>query len=174
MLPLLLASAAAAAGGSAVQPQWEVVSAAAEPVIGADLANPHGILQGFETGNFMKVNNTYYYAATELGFCKGIRWDSTTRAGLWSAPNSTGPWTRLVTLRNTSSMFTVCKDPAGQHNDNTVAWATTLLFAPSAPMAARRSGTCFTTEARLGVSSQATASCTSLARRTASKGRTSS
>ena len=117
--------------GGAMQPQWEVVSAAAEPVIGKDLANPHGILQGFETGNFMKVNNTYYYAATELGFCKGIRWDSTTRAGLWSAPNSTGPWTRLVTLRNTSSMYTVCKDPAGQYNDNTVAWATTLVFALS-------------------------------------------
>ena len=140
MLALLLRAAAAAAAvatapagarSSALQPVWEVVSAAAEPVIGADLANPHGILQGFETGNFMKSGGTYYYAATELGFCKGIRWDSTTRAGLWSAPNSTGPWTRLATLRNSSSMYTVCKDPAAKHNDNTVAWATTLVFAPS-------------------------------------------
>ena len=71
-----------------------LVSAVVEPVIGADLANPHGILwQGFETGNFMKVGDTYVYycSATELGLCKGVRWDFTTRAGLWSAPNSTGP-----------------------------------------------------------------------------------
>jgi hypothetical protein len=112
-------------------PRWEVVSASLEPVIGVELAAPHGILQGFETGNFMKAGDTYYYAATELGFCKNIRWDSTTRAGLWSAPNSTGPWTRLVTLRNSSSMYTVCKDKFAKDNKNTVAWATTLIFAPS-------------------------------------------
>ena len=28
-------------------------------------------------------------------------------------------------------MYTVCKDPAAKHNDNTVAWAMTLVFAPS-------------------------------------------
>jgi hypothetical protein len=131
MQPLLLLHTAATATATAAEPQWEVVSAALEPVIGADLANPHGILQGFETGNFMKAGGTYYYSATELGFCKGIRWDSTTRAGLWSAPNSTGPWTRLVTLRNSSSMYTVCKDPAAKNDKNSVAWATTLVFAPS-------------------------------------------
>jgi hypothetical protein len=108
-----------------------VVSMAATPVIGSEQALPHGILQGFETGNFFKVNATYYYAATELGLCKGVRWDSTTRAGLWTAPKSAGPWTRVVTLRNSSSMYTVCKDQAGNGSKNSVVWAPTLLFAPS-------------------------------------------
>ena len=52
-------------------------------------------------------------------------------AGLWSAMNSTGPWHRVTTLRNTASMYTVCKDEAGKGLKNTVAWATTLIFAPS-------------------------------------------
>jgi hypothetical protein len=129
MRTLLLYTAAAAEAAS--EPQWEVVSAAPEPVIGAEQAIPHGIFQGFETGNYMNVGDTYYYAATELGLCKNIRWDSTTRAGLWSAPNSKGPWTRVVTLRNSSSMYSVCKDMAAKNNKNSVAWATTLVFAPS-------------------------------------------
>ena len=28
-------------------------------------------------------------------------------------------------------MYTLCKDPAAKGNDNTVAWAPTLVFAPS-------------------------------------------
>ena len=124
-------AAPAPAPAAAAAPQWEVVSAAPTPVIGPEQAEQHGIMQGFETGNYMKVGGTYYYSATELGFCKGIRWDSTTRAGLWSAPNSTGPWTRLVTLRNSTSMYSVCKDEAGKGVKNNVVWAPTLVFAPS-------------------------------------------
>ena len=51
--------------------------------------------------------------------------------GLWSAKNSTGPWHRVATLRNTASMYTVCKDEAGKGKKNTCSWATTLIFAQS-------------------------------------------
>ena len=67
---------------AASTPQWEVVSTAHKAVIGSAEAVPHGIYQGFETGFYFKVNDTYYYSATELGLCKGIIWDHTTRAGV--------------------------------------------------------------------------------------------
>lgn len=80
------------------QPQWTVVSSSSEPVIGPAQSLPHGIYQGFETGQYMKVGSTHYYVANELGLCENIIWDRTTRAGLWSAPNGSGPWTRVTSL----------------------------------------------------------------------------
>ena len=81
MVILLVGFVACVGAVRATTPQWEVVSTAAKPVIGSDEAFPHGIYQGFETGFYFKVNDTYYYSATELGLCKGIVWDHTTRAG---------------------------------------------------------------------------------------------
>ena len=46
---------------------------------------------GFETGQYQRINDTYYYTANELGMCPHVTWDLVTRAALWSAPNSSGP-----------------------------------------------------------------------------------
>jgi hypothetical protein len=54
----------------------------------------HNIYNGFETGQFFQVNGTFYYTANELGMCKGVLWDLVTRAAIWSAPASNGPWSR--------------------------------------------------------------------------------
>ena len=117
-------------------PQWELVEATATPVIDKGQAQQHGILQGFETGHFQRIGSTFYYAANELGLCEGVVWDKVTRAGLWSAPNSTGPWTRLTTLRNGSHMWSLCNHtatpyPGSKDNLNYVTWTPNLLLAPS-------------------------------------------
>jgi hypothetical protein len=112
-------------------PQWEVVSSTASPVIGPDQTVRHGVFQGFETGHFFKIRNTYYVAINELGLCEKVVWDRTTRAALWSAPNASGPWQRITTLRNTSSMHTLCKLPAGEGLPNACSWAPTLVHASS-------------------------------------------
>ena len=96
-------------------PQWELVEATTTPIIDKGQAQQHGILQGFETGHFQRVGSTFYYTANELGLCEGVVWDKVTRAGLWSAPNSTGPWTRLTTLRNGSHMWSLCNHRLGVH-----------------------------------------------------------
>ena len=114
-----------------VAPHWETVSSDATPVIGPAETLPHGIHQGFETGQFFKENGTYFVAINELGLCKHVTWDRTTRAALWSAPNASGPWTRQVTLRNTSSMHTLCNLTTGKGLPNACSWAPTLVFAPS-------------------------------------------
>eukprot|EP00937_MAST-01D_sp_MAST-1D-sp2_P005586 g5586.t1 len=117
-------------------PQWELVEATAAPIIGEAQAKQHGILQGFETGQFQRLGNTYYYTANELGLCAGQVWDKVTRAGLWSASNSTGPWTRVTTLRNGSHMWSLCNHtetpyPEAKYNLNYVTWTPSLLHAPS-------------------------------------------
>lgn len=112
-------------------PQWEVVSSDAAPVIGPAETTPHGVYQGFETGQFFRRNGTYYVAINELGLCQHVTWDRTTRAALWSAPNASGPWTRVITLRNTSSMTTLCNISGFGHLPNGCSWAPTLVFAPS-------------------------------------------
>ena len=114
----------------ATTPNWEVVSASPAPVIGPNEALPHGIHQGFETGQFFREGGIYYYAANELGLCPHVVWDRTTRAGLWSAPTSAGPWTRRVTLRNSSSMASLCGLPVGKPR-NACSWAPTLVFGNS-------------------------------------------
>ena len=114
-----------------VVPQWETVSSNAEPVIGPAETLQHGVCQGFETGQFFKENGTYFVAINELGLCKSVVWDRTTRAALWSAPNASGPWTRVVTLRNTSSMYTLCNMTTENGLPNACSWAPTLVFAPS-------------------------------------------
>ena len=80
---MLVAFVACVGAVPATTPQWEVVSVATRTVIGSAESLPHGIYQGFETGFYFKVNDTYYYSATELGLCKGIVWDHTTRAGVY-------------------------------------------------------------------------------------------
>jgi hypothetical protein len=119
-------------------PRWEVVSSAAAPVIGPAEARPHGVFQGFETGQYIKVDGTHYVVANELGLCEHVVWDKTTRAALWSAPSGAGPWTRVGTLRNTSSMYELCKLEAGRGLKNGCSWAPTLVHAHSA---ANRSAT---------------------------------
>ena len=127
----VLTQLAATAGMPARPPDWEVVSSAAEPVIGPAESVPHGVYQGFETGQFLKINDTYFVAINELGLCRDVVWDQTTRAALWSASNASGPWRRVITLRNTSSMYTHCKLPEGKGLNNSCSWAPTLVFAPS-------------------------------------------
>jgi hypothetical protein len=112
-------------------PQWETVSSDAAPVIGPAETLPHGVHQGFETGQFFKQNDTYFVAINELGLCERVTWDRTTRAALWSAPNASGPWSRVTTLRNTSSMHTLCNLTTGKGLPNACSWAPTLVFAPS-------------------------------------------
>jgi hypothetical protein len=56
-------------------PQWETVSSHATPVIGPAQTTPHGVYQGFETGQFFKNNGTYYVAINELGLCTSVIWD---------------------------------------------------------------------------------------------------
>eukprot|EP00947_MAST-08B_sp_MAST-8B-sp1_P002916 g2916.t1 len=129
LISLLLLPIVCAA--SVASPRWELVSSSSEPVIGPEQTIPHGVYQGFETGQYTKINGTYYYAANELGLCQHVTWDRTTRAALWSAPNGTGPWTRVATLRNTSSMFSLCGLDAGKGLKNLCSWAPTLLYAPS-------------------------------------------
>lgn len=128
---LLLGCAAGVPVSAFMAPQWEVVSSSAVPVIGPAQTVPHGVYQGFETGSFMKVNGTYYVAINELGLCKDVVWDRTTRAALWSAPNASGPWQRITTLRNSSNMYTLCKLDAGKGLVNGCSWAPTLVHAPS-------------------------------------------
>jgi len=129
-------------------PQWELVETSAEPVIGpmhADVLS-HGIFNGFETGQYWRSGAAFYYTANELGMCKGVAWDLVTRAALWTAPNSTGPWTRLATLRNGSHIETLCGEPrkarcrvpcgasccSGTEDEPSfVTWAPTLLHAAS-------------------------------------------
>ena len=118
-------------------PQWEVFEATTTPIIDQAQAQQHGILQGFETGQFQRRGDTFYYTANELGLCEGVVWDKVTRAGLWSAPNSTGPWTRLTTLRNGSHMWSLCNRSSTPYPDakfslNYVTWTPALLHAPSA------------------------------------------
>ena len=131
-------------------PQWELVEAKLEPVIGR--AHPdvveHGVFRGFETGQYHRVNGTFFYTANELGMCDGVLWDLVTRAAVWSATNSTGPWKRVATLRNGSHVFTMCNGTAksnvpcrklpgtsvcaGTKEDPSfVTWAPTLIHAPS-------------------------------------------
>ena len=120
-----------------VAPQWETISSDATEVIGPAESLPHGVHQGFETGQFFKENGTYFVAINELGLCKHVTWDKTTRAALWSAPNASGPWTRLTTLRNTSSMHSMCNLTAGKGLPNACSWAPTLVFAPSSANGSR-------------------------------------
>ena len=131
LLPLAALAAAAALGQAQEAPRWEVVSSSPEPVIGPADAAPHGVFQGFETGQYTKVDGTHFVAINELGLCEHVTWDRTTRAALWSAPNGSGPWTRVTTLRNTSSMHTLCNLTAGEGLPNACSWAPTLVFAPS-------------------------------------------
>ena len=112
-------------------PQWEVVSATPEPVIGPNQTIPHGVFQGFETGQYMAIDGVHYYVANELGLCENVTWDKTTRAALWSAPTGAGPWTRVTTLRNTNSMYTLCNLEVGKGLPNKCSWAPTLIYAPS-------------------------------------------
>ncbi len=72
-------------------PKWELVSIAPHPVIGSKHpdAISASILTGFETGQYQRINDTFYLTANELGMCAGVVWDLVTRAALWSAPNST-------------------------------------------------------------------------------------
>ena len=77
-------------------PKWELVSTAPLPVIGSkhpDVVSA-SILAGFETGQYQRINGTFYLTANELGMCAGVVWDLVTRAALWSAPNSTVSPTR--------------------------------------------------------------------------------
>lgn len=50
-------------------PQWELVDVSAAPVIGATHPDvvKHGIFSGFETGQYQRINETFYYTANELG-----------------------------------------------------------------------------------------------------------
>lgn len=130
-------------------PQWVLMNATAQPVIGPGHPDvlSHNIKNGFETGQFFELNGTFYYTANELGTCEngGVIWDLVTRAALWSAPASSGPWSRVLTLRNGSHMETVCKPatapcavPCGasccsgtRENPSFVTWAPTLIHAPS-------------------------------------------
>ena len=94
-------------------PKWELVHTIQEPVIGRTHPDviAHTIQSGFETGQYFRLNGTYYYTANELGTCPhpGVLWDLVTRAAVWSAPNSSGPWSRVATIRNGSHIQTVCK-----------------------------------------------------------------
>ena len=119
-------------------PQWEIVEVSQVPVIGMDTPDVKkwNIHNGFETGQYQRLGNTFYYTANELGMCEGVYWDVVTRAALWSAPNSTGPWKRVTTLRNGSHMYTSCAKtktpyPANENDTNFVTWAPTLVKAPS-------------------------------------------
>lgn len=130
-------------------PEWVLVNATTDPVIGPTHPDvvKHAIGSGFETGQYFRLNDTFYYTANELGTCPNggtVLWDLVTRAALWSAPASTGPWTRIVTLRNGSHMETICTPkapcakPCGgsccsgtKTNPSFVTWAPTLIYAPS-------------------------------------------
>ena len=113
------------------------------PLIDRAQGAAHGIFAGFETGQYQRIGDTFYMTANELGMCKGVVWDLVTRASLWSAPNSTGPWTRVTTLRNGSHIQTLCeKAPcrakcgpsccSGTETDRSfVTWAPTLVHGPS-------------------------------------------
>jgi hypothetical protein len=122
------------------------VETSALPVIGKTHPDvvKHSIYSGFETGQYQRINDTFYYTANELGMCPHVLWDLVTRAALWSAPNSSGPWTRLATLRNGSHIETLCepktpcRKPCGgsccsgtEDQKNFVTWAPTLIHAPS-------------------------------------------
>ena len=126
-------------------PKWELVSTEPLPVIGhkhPDVLSA-SILAGFETGQYQRIGDTFYYTANELGMCTGVVWDLVTRAALWSAKNSTGPWTRVATLRNGSHIETLCKKKkcavpckesccSGTDDEPSfVTWAPTLIHAPS-------------------------------------------
>jgi len=79
-----------ASDATILPPKWELVETTAVPVI----ENTHPdvvancIFAGFETGQYQRINNTFYYTANELGMCPGVDWDLVTRAALWRAPNS--------------------------------------------------------------------------------------
>ena len=123
--------------------------ASTDPVIGPQHPDviKHSIQSGFETGQYFTLNGTHYYTANELGTCahSGILWDLVTRAALWSAPASSGPWSRLITLRNGSHMQTVCQPASAvcakpcsdsccsgtEENPSFVTWAPTLIHAQS-------------------------------------------
>ena len=130
-------------------PRWELVTASVLPVIGPKHPDviSHTIMNGFETGQYQRINATFFYTANELGMCPGMVWDLVTRAALWSAPNSTGPWTRVTTLRNGSHIKTLCTEkpkppcsrgqcgvaccPGPDDATSFVTWAPTLIHAPS-------------------------------------------
>ena len=61
-------------GGVGAPPQWELVETGALPVIGQKHPDvvKHTILSGFETGQFQRINDTYYLTANELGMCGGV------------------------------------------------------------------------------------------------------
>jgi len=118
------------------EPQWVVVESTPAPVIDEAMGLPYNIFNGFETGQYQRINGTYYLTANELGMCPKQVWDKITRAALWSAPNSTGPWTRLTTLRNASHMYSYCKDtpypyPGSENLTDFVTWTPQLIFGPS-------------------------------------------
>jgi hypothetical protein len=75
------------------------LESAATVAIGPADAGPHGITQGFETGQFSRNadDNRLYYLATELGRCADNAWDSGATLGLWSADEAVGPWRRPPT-----------------------------------------------------------------------------
>jgi len=127
----MAAATLAAAALSAAVPRWEGVASTAEPGIGPEQTLPHGVYQGFETGQYIKAGGKHYYVANELGLCPHVRWDFSTRAALWTAPSGAGPWSRVTTLRNTSSMYSECQLDEGRGLKNKWSWAPTLLFGPS-------------------------------------------
>ena len=124
-------------------PQWETVEATPTPLIDKEQGAAHGIFAGFETGQYQRIGDTFYITANELGMCRGVVWDLVTRAALWSAPNSTGPWSRITTLRNGSHIQTLCENAPCRHkcgpsccsgtetDRSFVTWAPTLVYGPS-------------------------------------------
>lgn len=124
-------------------PQWQTVMATPTPLIDQQHAAAYGIFAGFETGQYQRIGDTFYMTVNELGMCRGVVWDLVTRAALWSAPNSTGPWTRIATLRNGSHIQTLCEQApcrvrcgpsccSGTETDRSfVTWAPTLVYGRS-------------------------------------------
>lgn len=117
-------------------PVWEVVEATPIPLLDATEGAKYNIYSGFETGQYQRIDNMYYLTVNELGMCENQAWNQVTRAALWSAPNSTGPWTRITTLRNGSHMYSDCKNtdhpyPDQENETNFVTWTPQLLHANS-------------------------------------------
>ena len=126
--------------------RWELLRSERAPKDTGNMKDHDGMwfTKAREIHNLTKMGRC---DANELGVCEhgGVLWDLVTRAGLWSANSSAGPWKRVVTLRNGSHMETVCRPSSAscskpcsdsccsgtQTNPSFVTWAPTLLYAPS-------------------------------------------
>jgi hypothetical protein len=102
---LVLLVSCSAASQPLSPPNFELVRALSQPVIGSTQGKAHGINDGFEGGLFTKTDDgVYHLFATEcMSDIPDVPWDIHTESHHWTSPDGIHNWTMGELLFNSSS-----------------------------------------------------------------------